>query len=399
MKKYLIQIPILFCLLEASSQNLVPNGNFETLSSCITGPTAINTAIPWYNPNGTSTSGYFNACAPGSGSSVPCQAGCFYYQFPHSGVGMAAAECGSIAVADYRDYIQVQLTNPLINNKCYYVEFYTNHANENGGGYAVNNIGAYISTTPISCAIQHPLNLTPQILLPGNPVISDTINWIKVYGAYQAIGGEDYITIGNFNYDTNTTFQLMGTLNYVPEAYYYFDDVSINEIGKPNVGVDTTICLGDSVQLGINNYEGLQYEWQPTAGLSNAGIANPYAKPSITTTYILQQTSPCGILKDTVVVTIGGCTVAVEESNKTPSFKLYPNPSSGEFTLELDLKTNDKVTIEVYNLLGEKVLEQKVNGMTGKNKYQIDLTKTTDGIYFVTTHFGNESLFAKIIKN
>lgn len=95
----------------------------------------------------------------------------------------------------------------------------------------------------------------------------------------------------------------------------------------------------------------------------------------------------------------GGTSGITEQANKPINCLIYPNPSSGEFTLELDLKTNDKVTIEVYNLLGEKVLEQKVNGMTGKNKYQIDLTKTTDGIYFVTTHFGNESLFAKIIKN
>jgi hypothetical protein len=50
-----------------------------------------------------------------------------------------------------------------------------------------------------------------------------------------------------------------------------------------------TICLGDSVQLNpfTNPSMGLTYQWLPPAGLSNAFIKNPWAKPTVTTTYNL----------------------------------------------------------------------------------------------------------------
>lgn len=50
-----------------------------------------------------------------------------------------------------------------------------------------------------------------------------------------------------------------------------------------------TICLGDSVQLNpnINPLTGLTYLWIPATGLSSATIKNPWAKPSVTTTYNL----------------------------------------------------------------------------------------------------------------
>lgn len=49
------------------------------------------------------------------------------------------------------------------------------------------------------------------------------------------------------------------------------------------------LCLGDSVQLNpiTNPVTGLTYLWTPSTGLSNATIKNPWAKPTVTTTYNL----------------------------------------------------------------------------------------------------------------
>jgi gliding motility-associated-like protein len=53
-----------------------------------------------------------------------------------------------------------------------------------------------------------------------------------------------------------------------------------------SAGPDTTIGTGISVQLqGVG--QGNSYLWTPSVGLSNPNILNPYANPSITTTYIL----------------------------------------------------------------------------------------------------------------
>ena len=58
--------------------------------------------------------------------------------------------------------------------------------------------------------------------------ITDKVNWVKVDLQYQAQGGEQYVTIGNFN-DTNyidTISVVGGGQNFSYQAsYYYLDDI------------------------------------------------------------------------------------------------------------------------------------------------------------------------------
>jgi gliding motility-associated-like protein len=58
------------------------------------------------------------------------------------------------------------------------------------------------------------------------------------------------------------------------------------------------------VQIGTVPKAGLVYEWRPAAGLSNPNIANPFASPDVTTTYIVTTRNTGGgcVEQDTVVV-------------------------------------------------------------------------------------------------
>ena len=227
----------------------------------------------------------------------------------------------------------------------------------------------------IVCPQSEPYGLTPQILLQGNPPITDTVNWVKVSGLYQATGGEQYITIGNFNYDSTTVTQIVDAASPYDAAYYYIDDVSIYEIKKSNAGRDTIICEGDSVQLGTTNYEGVTYSWQPTTGLSNLNIGNPMASPASTTTYYLTQTTPCAVTTDTVVVTV--CDMGIAELGNDKYFKLYPNPTTGVFTISTE---GSKIKeIKVLNLLGEEIYSTTINNQQST----INLSEQAQGIYFV----------------
>jgi len=70
--------------------------------------------------------------------------------------------------------------------------------------------------------------------------------------------------------------------------------VAVNIIGNPTIIVsnDTTICNGDSI--GLYAFGGNSYEWSPTNSLSNYQVSNPYAHPSVTTTYTVTGTiAPC----------------------------------------------------------------------------------------------------------
>jgi gliding motility-associated-like protein len=68
-----------------------------------------------------------------------------------------------------------------------------------------------------------------------------------------------------------------------------------------NTGNDTTICAGDSIQLQASG--GLIYSWSPAAGLSDTAIANPWAKPSSATKYVVE-VSISAFCRDTASVMI-----------------------------------------------------------------------------------------------
>jgi hypothetical protein len=80
--------------------------------------------------------------------------------------------------------------------------------------------------------------------------------------------------------------------------------VIVNPLPNPKAGGALTICHGVAVQLGTAPIAGHTYMWTPATGLSNPNIANPFALPSVMTTYILTETiTATGCKKsDSVVV-------------------------------------------------------------------------------------------------
>lgn len=62
--------------------------------------------------------------------------------------------------------------------------------------------------------------------------------------------------------------------------------IEVKKLAVPNAGPDTAVCKnGDGVMLNASG--GNTYIWRPVAGLSNPNIANPVARPAVTTSYIV----------------------------------------------------------------------------------------------------------------
>jgi hypothetical protein len=70
-------------------------------------------------------------------------------------------------------------------------------------------------------------------------------------------------------------------------------------------------------------------------------------------------------------------------------YKLYPNPSSGLFTLEV----NSKVSVEIRNTVGSLIYKNENINI----KEQIDLSLQAKGIYFVTVRSENQNFVEKIV--
>jgi len=199
----------------SAAQNLVLNPGLENYITCPGFGQFSNTYInDWDKPTYGSTDYYHYNC-PGI---IPAQ------QVPHGGDAYAGI-IGYNYGAEYREYMTGTLSGPLIPGATYYCEFYVSL--NDGYIQAIKELGAYFSVTPpgpYANALHVPV--TPQIL---NTValLDDTSAWMKVSGYFLASGGEQYITIGNFNTDTNTTIVQVGSVGSYG-SYYFVDDVWVS---------------------------------------------------------------------------------------------------------------------------------------------------------------------------
>ncbi len=240
--KYIHLFIYLLFFLIAKTQNLVPNPSFETYTMCPNSGNQIEYAIPWNAATTNSSTDYFNSCASGI-SGVPYNLG-----FQYARTGNAYAGLIFYVGTNLREYLQVQLNTAMIPNSVYYVDFYVNLSNVNWSS-PCNNIAANFSATrPFTNNFGELQSLIPHIMLQGNPVISDTMNWVQISGCYTAQGGEEYLTIGNFFDNAHTTITGTNTA-----SYYYIDDVRVEEIaGTCVAGIHESSFLSEAVRVYPN---------------------------------------------------------------------------------------------------------------------------------------------------
>ncbi len=219
----LISIALLSNIVNA--QNLVPNPSFEDTLECPAGGFSIMACKDWfsvYPANGTqwtnsiSVPDYFHTCSSNSGFNNGRG-----FQLPRTGVAYSDILAYEQANPGQRIYLECELKLILEKDKIYKVNFFVSLCNKYK--YYTNAIGAYLSENKIEQFNYWALEITPQII--SSVKINDTLNWVKISGNYRAIGGEKFLTIGNFFTDANS--QLDTNLIGAAGSCYFVDDVSL----------------------------------------------------------------------------------------------------------------------------------------------------------------------------
>lgn len=155
---------------------------------------------------------------------------------PHSGTAYGGIYCYFNTQGNYREYIQQQLQAPLIAGQWYTLTFWVSLSDYSGR--AIDHLGAYISTAQPTQLFTGVITATPQII--STQTITTTNGWVPISGNYQAIGGEQWITIGSFETDQVQQHPTMvpfptASNPYFPNpptnpnhgAYYYIDDITL----------------------------------------------------------------------------------------------------------------------------------------------------------------------------
>ncbi|MFT5165220.1 MAG: OOP family OmpA-OmpF porin [Saprospiraceae bacterium] len=235
MKKLYLLYLILLTLTTGFSQtgadidikNIVPNPGFETYSG---------TPIGWFykGQHFTDVMKYWDSATAASpdvfGPKVRVPAHWaskgFGKQTPHRGesmVGITGYGCEE-GKPHCREYIQIQLVEPLVIGQGYYAEFFVSHLPRS---IQIDRIGMFFSTSQIKVKTDVLLEFKPQVVAK-NILSAPEHRWIKVSGTFIADTEAEYLIIGNFHSDSLTEKRIpfSNCLNY---AYYYIDDVVLKK--------------------------------------------------------------------------------------------------------------------------------------------------------------------------
>lgn len=223
-----------------TGQNLVFNPSFEEYRECPRKIDALGTLTivdAWFQPTAGSAD-YFNVCGSRECGVPRNKLG---VQQAHSGNGFCGIYCSK---TDYREYLQTQLKEPLKAGEQYKISFYVSLSEYSSG--AVATIGALFTPDRVSDTVRRVLMrkeirhiapgvsqtvasyYEPQVVNDFDRVLDDTEGWMLVSGIFNAKGGEQFLTIGNFFPASQSNLTDLDSLTYLlPGAYYYIDDVSL----------------------------------------------------------------------------------------------------------------------------------------------------------------------------
>lgn len=220
--------------------NLVYNPSFEDYLDCpkkIDALGILTLVEAWFQPTGGSAD-YYNVCGAKDCCVPKNKLG---FQHAHSGVGYCGIYCSK---TDYREYLQTQLKEPLRKGETYRLSFFVSLSEYSSGSVAT--IGGLFTQDRVSDTSKGVLMkkeirklspkisqtistyYEPQVVNDYYRLLSNTRGWMRISGDFEAQGGEEFLTIGNFYPSNLSNLTDLDSLTYLlPGAYYYIDDVSL----------------------------------------------------------------------------------------------------------------------------------------------------------------------------
>lgn len=316
---------------------------------------------------------------------------------------------------------------------------YTVTVTNSGGCSTVDNVIINISAAPVVnlggnqvlCAnqtvtldagnpgFQHnwsngPSTQTIQVSNPGTYLVSVTDPGTNCIGVDSISVGQSFLSVNLGNDFTLCTGQTQMIDAGTGPTGYLWQDGSTNQTftvsgpGMYSVQVtDNSGCsVGDSVQVTAaapptanfthpgnspmlqmvpftdNSSGGTSYLWDFGDGQTSTA-QNPSHTYVAIGTFTVCQTVSNGTCENTFCsdVTIAA-PVGIEDELFANSVSVYPNPNSGEFSIDFDLPKHLDLTVDLFNLTGQTVFHSELSGVRVHNE-NVSLDQRAAGIYFL----------------
>lgn len=159
-------------------------------------------------------------------------------------------------------------------------------------------------------------------------------------------------------------------------------------------GLDSVYCVTDATLIPVNGF--------PAGGtLTGAGVIDGSFKPYAAglgvheLVYAYENTYGC-LSWASFTVTVDAC-VGVDEVNALGDISIYPNPTNGLVYVSFNGISADEVSLEIYNVQGQKLYQEQLTQVTSTTTKQLDMSSYSEGVYLIKLESAGQTFIGRVV--
>lgn len=169
-----------------------------------------------------------------------------------------------------------------------------------------------------------------------------------------------------------------------------------------DAGSDVSIDVGNNTIIGgsptaTGGMGNLTYMWLPSEFLNDETLANPTAQPPGNVTFKVTVTDErgCTAADEILVIVIGGTYIG--ETDENTILKVYPNPTSGKFTISFEQVKSSEIRIALISMSGHVVYQDVIKSANSSVSTDVNIAGLSKGIYLLRIYGDFDSIYRQII--
>jgi phosphatidylserine/phosphatidylglycerophosphate/cardiolipin synthase-like enzyme len=210
-------------------------------------------------------------------------------------------------------------------------------------------------------------------------------------------GSHNWSDAANVSNDENSIVIHDATIGnlFFQEFKYRFDKaIPVSDHPVLDLGPDQSVFAGETVTLDagqFTNYVWSTGELTQIIHVDSTGLGHGVKK------IYCRVTDQYGTQSDTVRITFK-YGIGMEEQNSLVSkFNVYPNPSTGNFSVGFTAKSVAPVSLELMSFDGRLLFESFATTLSGVNAIRVDRSNLPSGIYLVRLRTPEGNLVQKVV--
>jgi len=214
----------------------------------------------------------------------------------------------------------------------------------------------------------------------------------------------------DFGDERESTVKNPGSHNYLNSGNYIMKLVAETSDGC----IDSTqksITIADALQkpdiyargpkvwyLASSNDTAKYYRWYCNYELIDGAASNVYVANRKYGVYYLSisDNNVCYTSSDSISIPTGFHT-GIEDIDPFESMNIYPNPTSGKVTVDMENQVFDDLNVTIVTIEGREVYSNKFEKATEYFSVEIDLSDRAEGVYFIKLQTGKYLATRKVI--